>query len=90
MNNHTDPTGVAALIIGAVTPTITLLAVVLGMTTDVSNLLIAAVTGVVNGAVGIWAVLRARKRAYAPATVREISKQSYELGARNAQSHPQA
>lgn len=70
--NQTDPTGLAALIIGAVTPLIALLALVLHWTTDISNAVLLAVTGVVEGVVGVIAVLQARRHAYAPETVDRI------------------
>lgn len=68
-NNYTDPTGVAALVIGAVTPVLTLLALVLHWSTDLSNAVVLAATGVLEGLVGLVAVWQARKHAYAPATV---------------------
>ena len=70
--NQTDPTGLAAIVIGAITPLVALLALVLHWTPDISNAVLLAVTGVVEGGIGVWAVLQARKHAYAPETVHRI------------------
>lgn len=71
---QTDPTGLAALIIAAATPVITTLGLVLAWSTDLSNLLVTIVTALVNLGVAIAAILRARKAAYAPATVETIKQ----------------
>ena len=67
-----DPTGLAAIVIAMITPTITVLALTLGWTTELSGNVTLAFAALVNGAVGIWAVLQARKHAYAPDTVERI------------------
>lgn len=67
--NESDPTGVAAIIVGSVTPTITTLALVLGWSTELSGNVTLAFASLINGGVALWAILRARKYAYAPTTV---------------------
>ena len=69
---QTDPTGLAAVVIGAITPLVALVALVLHWTTDISNAVLLVVTGVVEGGIGVWAVLQARMHAYAPETVDRI------------------
>ncbi len=71
-NNQSDPTGLAAIVIGALTPVVALAALVLHWSTDISNAVLLVVTGLVEGGVGVWAVLNARKHAYAPETVDEL------------------
>lgn len=71
LNSDTDPNGVAVIIVGGVTPTLTALALVLGWTTELSSTVTVAVTSLINSGVALWAILRARRVAYAPSTVRE-------------------
>lgn len=69
---ETDPTGVAALIVAMVTPTLTLLALLLGWTTELSTAVLTTATALINSGVALWAILVARRHAYAPATVERI------------------
>lgn len=72
--NETDPNGLAVLIIAAVTPTVTVLGLLLKWSTDLSGYLTAALVALVNLGVALWAVWRARRHAYAPATVERIQE----------------
>jgi hypothetical protein len=72
LTQDNDPTGVATAIVAVVTPLVTVLALVLGWTTELSTAVSVLVAALVNGAVAVWAILRARKQAYAPSTVRDL------------------
>jgi LytS/YehU family sensor histidine kinase len=68
-NQTDDPTGVAAVIVAALSPVIILIGLLLGWSTELSTAVTTCIAGLVSAALAVWAILRSRKKAYAPSTV---------------------